>query len=321
LRFSAAVGRRSTVGKPNDGRVSLTPLSVVFGADMIRSPIVAAWNLVTNAARKEKAQAVRMTELFGNFVDLTNDLLQTCQERGTNTTSSLKSSNNLNSGTGASVAVMDDEDNLSDPGASVTPTRGLIIPAPQTVGSFNNLRPSGEVATDPSTSTGELEMIDPSINHTMTYDTVLVKTSLIEGTDLKGSDARGWTHLHFAASQGDMEGAKLLIDAAASKARYERDSLMQVITPPYDHELLNARENGGRSPLTIAIRFQQPKMSLLLIEKGAAVDLRGYYGKSPIFNAILFNDENTLDALPRQNCDLSFVGRDGGTILHLRNQQ
>lgn len=124
MRFSTAVGRRSTIGKPNDGRVSLTPLSVVFGADMIRSPIVAAWNLVTNTDRKEKAQAVRMTELFGNFVDLTNDLLQICQERGTNTTSSLKSSNDLNSSTGASVAVMVDEDDLGDLGASMTPLRG-----------------------------------------------------------------------------------------------------------------------------------------------------------------------------------------------------
>lgn len=182
------------------------------------------------------------------------------------------------------------------------------------------MRLSGEVAIDPSTSTGELETMDPSINHTMTYDTVLVKSSLSEGTDLKGSDARGWTHLHFAASQGDMEGAKSLIDAAASKAHYERDSLMQVVAPPYDHELLNARDNGGRSPLTIAIRSQQPKMSLLLIEKGAAIDLRDYYGKSPIFNAILFNDETTLDALLGQNCDLSFVGRDGGTILHTAAQ-
>jgi hypothetical protein len=292
-------------------------LSVVFSVDTIRSPIVAAWNLVVNAEQKENSRAARMTELFGHFAELNNDLLQIWQERRTSASSSTKGSKELNTDIGASGANTDVKDDLGGPQATIAPTGRPLTPVPR---SFPNMKLHEQGATDPSNHTGEFETMDPSIDRIMADDTERVKALLAKEADFKATDPRGWTPLHFAASKGDLEGAKSILSAAALKAPYERGAVMQAVPPLYRRELLDARDNGGRSPLTIAIRAQQPKLALFLIEAGAAVDLRDYYGKSPIFHAILFNDENTLDALLDKNCVLSFVGRDEGTIIHTAAQ-
>ena len=65
-----------------------------------------------------------------------------------------------------------------------------------------------------------------------------------------------------------------------------------------------------------ALRSQKKDMAFLLIRHGANVNVRDYYGRPPIFHAIMYDDKEIIDALLNKGCYTTFAGRDGGTILH-----
>ena len=72
----------------------------------------------------------------------------------------------------------------------------------------------------------------------------------------------------------------------------------------------------SRTPLTIAIRSERTEIALFLLQQGADIDLQDYYGRSPIFHALTYNNDKVMHNLLSRSCDLSFVGRDGSTFLH-----
>ena len=157
-------------------------------------------------------------------------------------------------------------------------------------------------------------------------DTSTVKDLLLSGADPKASDARGWTPLHVAANNGDLEIAKLLLGAVRLQPAQVVNQLgvlslaRRVPRLPVPHRSLShidARDNGGRTPLTIAIRSEKTEFALFLLQQGADIDLKDYYGMSPIFHALMYNNNRVIRNLLSRNCNLSFVGRDGSTVLHI----
>ena len=143
-------------------------------------------------------------------------------------------------------------------------------------------------------------------------DSKAIVALLSYDADANIADVAGWTPLHVAANQGNLKAAISLLDPANFNAPISsadilaKDSVNRV----------DARDNIGRTPLSIAIRSQKTDVALLFIQQGADIDLRDYYGRSPIFHAIMYNNLSIIDALLQRNCNATFVGKDLGTILH-----
>jgi ankyrin repeat protein len=62
--------------------------------------------------------------------------------------------------------------------------------------------------------------------------TVLLETLLVEGLDVNEQDANGWTLLHWAANDGNLEAVELLLHYQADTTR---------------------RDDSGRTPLQFAV--------------------------------------------------------------------
>lgn len=143
-------------------------------------------------------------------------------------------------------------------------------------------------------------------------DSKAIAALLSYDADANIADVAGWTPLHVAANQGNLKAAISLLDSANFNAPISsadilaKDSVNRV----------DPRDNIGRTPLSIAIRSQKTDVALFLIQQGADIDLRDYYGRSPIFHAIMYNNLSIIDALLQRNCNATFVGKDLGTILH-----
>jgi ankyrin repeat protein len=89
----------------------------------------------------------------------------------------------------------------------------------------------------------------------------MVELLIREKADINKSDANGYTPLHIAAEEGNLELAKLLI------ARAKAD--VSCVTP------------GGQSPLHLACKGGNFDLVSLLYKQGASFGLRDFEGKSP----------------------------------------
>ena len=157
-------------------------------------------------------------------------------------------------------------------------------------------------------------------NAAMIDDPEAIKALLSYGADTSIADVAGWTPLHIAAREGSLKATKSLLGFDMVN---DRDPKIKPLGKPESSFPLressanvDPRDNIGRTPLSIAIRSQQTDVALFLLQQGAGINLRDYYGRSPIFHAIMYNNETIIKALLRRDCNATFIGEDGGTILH-----
>jgi ankyrin repeat protein len=99
----------------------------------------------------------------------------------------------------------------------------------------------------------------------------------------------GMTALSFAAREGRLEAARLLIDAGAD---------------------VNAREANGISPLVMAITNRHTPVAALLLARGADPNAADWWGRTPLWSAV---DMRNLDLDSRTLAN----GVDRGPVLEL----
>lgn len=158
-------------------------------------------------------------------------------------------------------------------------------------------------------------------------NTCIVKDLLLSGANSKASDVRGWTLLHVTVNNDDLKTAKLLLDAidlhsqkmslvSQSEALALATNVHGLPAPHPSLSHIDARDNGGRTPLIIAIRSERTGIALFLFQQGVDIDLKDYYDMSFIFHVLQYNNDKFIHDLFFRKCNLSFVNRDGNTVLH-----
>ena len=171
-----------------------------------------------------------------------------------------------------------------------------------------------------SPNTFDLQAYTPLSDAAAINDSKAILALLSRGADANTANVAGWTPLHIASQKGNLQAVKSLVSPADSNLtisgqRKREGSAADLKYNSSSH--IDPRDNGGRSPLSIAIRSEQTEIALYLIQQGADVNLRDYYGISPIFHAIMYNNESVIDALIDRRCDATFVGKDKATVLHM----
>ncbi len=105
-------------------------------------------------------------------------------------------------------------------------------------------------------------------------DAARVKGLIEAGADVNAKDSNTWTPLHYAASRGHLEVARVLITARADlNAKGDSRSFVQ--------------EFDSGTPLHLAVRGDHAELVGLLMDKGANPEVRDKYGRTPLERAIV----------------------------------
>lgn len=93
----------------------------------------------------------------------------------------------------------------------------------------------------------------------------VVRLLIEKGADVNAATRHGFTPLHFAAREGDLESARLLLAAGVDvNVQSKPDPTLKGRGPAFD-----AMRSGGSTPLVAAITRGQVKLALFLLEHGA----------------------------------------------------
>jgi ankyrin repeat protein len=154
-------------------------------------------------------------------------------------------------------------------------------------------------------------------------NTDLIETLLAHGANV---NAGGKTPLYFAASNGDIANARLLIAAGADVNTTSRTDTPLYRAVKKHHEDMaklliatGADVNAGRLdkiPLIRAVKQGDEWMVERLIAAGADVNV-GPWGKEPLFRAVKQGDEHIAKLLIAQGANVSTTDAKGRTPLHL----
>ncbi|MBO7090483.1 MAG: ankyrin repeat domain-containing protein [Victivallales bacterium] len=137
-----------------------------------------------------------------------------------------------------------------------------------------------------------------------------------------------------AVPKGDLELVKFLLKHGASvNATYfenasemsERETLLQIAAETGNKAMLSfLLDNGaimestrGASPLLAALEQRHLEAAKLLLERGAAVNVRGCHGESPLMVAVMVDDYDMVKFLLDHGADVHAVADDGlGPVHH-----
>ena len=107
-------------------------------------------------------------------------------------------------------------------------------------------------------------------------DIKAVKQHLAAGVDVNAKNSVGFTPLHYAAHEGHMEIAELLITNSAD---------------------VNEKVSGGRTPLHRAASLGHKEIAELLIANGADVNAKEGNGRTPLNEAARWGHNEVADLL------------------------
>ncbi|KAK5870527.1 hypothetical protein PBY51_003468 [Eleginops maclovinus] len=124
-----------------------------------------------------------------------------------------------------------------------------------------------------------------------------VKYLLRAGAAVSHKDIMGFTCLHLAAKLGHHD----IIDHLLSKAS----------------KYINCQDDGGWTPITWAIEYKHKELVLLLLARGADVNIRDKEENVCVHWAALSGCDNVAQALLEARCDLSAVNVHGDSALHV----
>ena len=93
----------------------------------------------------------------------------------------------------------------------------------------------------------------------------VVRVLIEHGADVRAATRHGFTALHFAAREGDMEIARMLLAAGVDvDVQSVSDPTLKGRGPAFD-----AMRSAGSTPLLVAVTRGQVKLALLFLEQGA----------------------------------------------------
>jgi len=164
----------------------------------------------------------------------------------------------------------------------------------------------------------------PVADAAMRRDGAKVRLLLKQGADVNAAQGDGMTALHWAASHGDVDEARMLISAGARLDAVTRNGNY---TPLHlaakggnvaaVRTLLDAgasasakTSSGGALPLHLAAAQGNPDVIAALLDKGAVVDAReGAWGQTPLMWAAAYNRLDALRMLIKRGADVSAVSK------------
>ena len=114
------------------------------------------------------------------------------------------------------------------------------------------------------------------------------------GADVDARNQDGYTPLHWAAMDGHVETAALLLDRGAD---------------------LEARDAHGATPLHGAAACEQPGTAALLLDRGADVDARDERGATPLHYALKKGHARTVEVLRKHGSADKPPGKPRSRIL------
>jgi ankyrin repeat protein len=130
-------------------------------------------------------------------------------------------------------------------------------------------------------------------------DLVLSRGASLEAPDFENrNDA--FTALHLSASVGALKAARVIL---------ERDEALP---------LLNSQDGEGKTPLHYATSSRNAKMTKVLLEQGADLNIWNANGMAPVGDAIEHGNESLATLLLAESADIKLHASDyaGGSILH-----
>src|SRR4029450_7093116 len=155
-------------------------------------------------------------------------------------------------------------------------------------------------------------------------DASTVKSLLKQGADVNAAQGDGMTALHWAASHGDVEEARMLISAGARVEAMTRNgnyTPLHLATRAGNasvvRALLEAGANvnakttsGGASPLHLAAAQGSADAVNALLDKGATVDARdGAWDETPLMWAAAYNRIDALQALIKRGANIEAASK------------
>ena len=115
--------------------------------------------------------------------------------------------------------------------------------------------------------------------------------------DLEAKNKRKETVLHCAAMSGNIEVVILLLEHEV-REEYQRTSHEQVVTSlDRKHNLLEAKDQEGKTPLLTAIKYHHEQVVEQLIISGANLRARNKYKKTPLHLASYWGNLNIVQLL------------------------
>ena len=164
----------------------------------------------------------------------------------------------------------------------------------------------------------------PVADAAMRRDGAKVRLLLKQGADVNAAQGDGMTALHWAASHGDADEARMLISAGARLDAVTRNGNYTPLhlaakggNVPVVRALLDAgasasakTSSGGALPLHLAAAQGNPDVVAALLDKGAVVDAReGAWGQTPLMWAAAYNRLDALRMLIKRGADVSAVSK------------
>lgn len=119
------------------------------------------------------------------------------------------------------------------------------------------------------------------------------KLLLAYGANVNHQDAYQRTALRFAASDGNDEKVRFLLDSKADP---------------------NIVDDNGESPLTVAV-YKHHECAKILVESGADIDHKGYDGSTALMLAIKEKQFDTVKYLVEKGADLEITNDNGETAF------
>ena len=164
----------------------------------------------------------------------------------------------------------------------------------------------------------------PVADAAMRRDGAKVRLLLKQGADVNAAQGDGMTALHWAASHGDADEARMLISAGARLDAVTRNGNYTPLhlaakggNVPVVRALLDAgasasakTSSGGALPLHLAAAQGNPDVVAALLDKGAVVDAReGAWGQTPLMWAAAYDRLDALRMLIKRGADVSAVSK------------
>ena len=156
-------------------------------------------------------------------------------------------------------------------------------------------------------------------------DTVLVRKLVASGEHLS-ADSTGYTPLARAVQNGQLQAARMLLEAGADPAEPSAAALAHLAVASGDtamlellitHEVpLDRLNHEGATALQRAIRNHQSDLADILLDGGADPGLWGEDQVTPLMLAAQMGDASVASRITRSGVDLAAMDPDGRTALH-----
>src|SRR5687768_9557449 len=180
------------------------------------------------------------------------------------------------------------------------------------------------LATAPSASKPAPTPESPVADAAMRRDHAGLRALLKQGADVNAAQGDGMTALHWAATHGDVDEARMLIYAGARvdaltrngnytplhlAAKAGRSTAVRALLDGGANA--NAKtSSGGATPLHLAAQQGSTESITALLDKGATVDAReGAWAQTPLMWASAFNRVPAAQVLVKRGADIAAVSK------------